>query len=487
MGCQSGKVSGEHISNPKKMKSLNSSSKSIKSSSSLRVTKSMLSVRKEGNFFDNYFLLKSLGKGAFGEVRKTRHKTSGIDNAVKIISKRRISEEDQYLMINEVNILRDLDHPNIIKIYEVYEDENEIYIVQELCTGGELFDRILKNKNFSEKVAARTIKQVFSAVKYCHLNNIVHRDLKPENLLYESKSEDALLKIIDFGTSNVFDPSKKMSKRFGTPYYIAPEVIEKHYDYKCDIWSCGVILYILFCGYPPFNSPDKGEIIKKVKAGKYSMSGPEWDIVSEEAKDLITHILEYNPKIRYDAKEVLNHTWFQKYSTEQEFLTPQMDMVFGKMKELRTEQKLQEAVWLFIVNYIASKEERAELMEIFQKLDVNGDGNLSREELIEGFTNIYQGDSLEEEVDQILSKIGNETGTIRYTDFVVATINREKLLTPERLEKAFKILDKDGSGCIDIGEFKDFFGGSNISDKVWKEMIKEVDENGDGEVIFRRK
>ena len=162
-----------------------------------------------------------------------------------------------------------------MKLYEFFQDDKHYYIVTELCTGGELFDKITKKQIFGEADAARYFKQILSAVVYCHALKIVHRDLKPEKLLLESEDEGANIKVIDFGTSQVFNPDKKMSQKFGTPYYIAPEVLKKEYNEKCDVWSCGVILYILLSGKPPFSGKNEQEIIKQVETGVYRMDAPE--------------------------------------------------------------------------------------------------------------------------------------------------------------------------------------------------------------------
>mmetsp|Transcript_36748 Transcript_36748/g.27201 ORF Transcript_36748/g.27201 Transcript_36748/m.27201 type:complete len:212 (-) Transcript_36748:675-1310(-) len=200
----------------------------------------------------------------------------------------------------EIDILRNLDHPNIVKLYEVFEDKNYIYLVTELCTGGELFDEIIVKQHFSEVDAAKVIQQVLSAVSYCHKNKVVHRDLKPENILLDSKNND-IIKIIDFGTSQVFSPDTKLHQALGTPYYIAPEVLRGEYDEKCDVWSIGVILYILLCGQPPFNGAKDKDILKKVKEGKFTYSDEIWKKRSAESMDLINRCLTLNPDERLSA------------------------------------------------------------------------------------------------------------------------------------------------------------------------------------------
>lgn len=196
---------------------------------------------------------KKLGDGAFGVVYSATHKVSGDIRAIKSIAKGKITKNQTESILNEIRILQSLDHPNILKIVEVVEDETFFHIVSELCVGGELFDRIIQQHSFSEEIAANYMRQLLSAVAYCHDHHICHRDLKPENLLLENSSPNALLKVIDFGTSCKLDPGDSLKSITGTvnatqPYYIAPEIlIDRQYDLKCDVWSCGVILYVLLC------------------------------------------------------------------------------------------------------------------------------------------------------------------------------------------------------------------------------------------------
>jgi len=167
--------------------------------------------------------------------------------------------------------------------------------VHRLCNGGELFERIAQEQYFSEQDAANIIKQVLSAINYCHSRNIVHRDLKPENLLLDKSGDQTRVTIIDFGTAGEYQPGQKLTQKYGTPYYIAPEVLRRSYDHKCDLWSCGVILYILLCGYPPFNGQTDKKIIESVLAGEFTIDEPEWHQVSDSAKDLVQRLLEHEP------------------------------------------------------------------------------------------------------------------------------------------------------------------------------------------------
>jgi len=375
-----------------------------------------------------------------------------------------------------------LDHANIMKVLEFFQDEDHFYIVSEFYDGGELFDRILSMNHFTEKMAATTIKQILSAVSYCHSHNIVHRDLKPENVIYESKEKDAQLKVIDFGTSRQFDLS--MNQKLGTAYYIAPEVIKGEYNEKCDVWSCGVILYILLCGYPPFNGDDDQTIMDKIAIGEYDFHSVEWKGVSEDAKKFIRRLMEMDVAQRYSAAQALDDPWLKEVLGQQEIDEPLAMSALKNLKSFRAERKLQEATWMFLVTYMSTREEKAELLKTFQALDENGDGQLSTDELVKGYRKIMGDAEAEAEVEAIMKVVDvNGSGYIDYTEFVMATINRQKLLSKDKLESAFKMFDKDGSGFLEIDEIKAIFGGQrNIDEKVWEDLIKEVDANGDGKI-----
>ena len=243
----------------------------------------------KGKLEEKYEIVKEIGTGGFSRCLLVKNKTTGILYACKELTKKKLSDYEG--LMREVNLMIKLDHPNIIKLYEVYENEKYIYLIMELCTGGELFDRIVENtengKPFTEKQAANLFRQMMSAINYCHKNGIVHRDLKPENLLYLNKDENSPIKVIDFGMSKRFDSAHFMSEKVGTAYYISPEVLKGKYDEKCDIWSAGVILYIIICGYPCFNGDDDDEIFEAIQKGKIYFPSPEWDNISNDVKELI--------------------------------------------------------------------------------------------------------------------------------------------------------------------------------------------------------
>ena len=261
-----------------------------------------------GKLRDIYKISKKVGEGAFSSVRRIKHRITGEKRAVKTIHKKSLrSEEEKNMVFNEVAILRALDHPNIIKLHEYYQDDLNYYIITEFCGGGELFERILAQGTISEAQAAEYMRQILSILVYLEEKGIAHRDLKPENFLLSSTSNDAYLKIIDFGSSQFYHPGEIMASKVGTPYYIPPEVLKKHYNYKCDLWSAGVVMYILLCGYPPFGGNTDQEILKRISVGKYSYPSPEWDEISSDAKDLIEKLLCTDVTRRLDARAALNH------------------------------------------------------------------------------------------------------------------------------------------------------------------------------------
>lgn len=290
------------------------------------------------------------------------------------------------MLKNEIAILKDLDHPNIVKMYEFLEDEKRIYIVTEICKGGELFDEILNRSKFDESDAAIVMKQLLSAVNYCHSKKIVHRDLKPENILLEQDKDLEKIKIVDFGTSLMYDPSKKLEEKLGTAYYIAPEVIKKSYNEKCDLWSCGVIMYILISGEPPFNDPraDNEAIMKKVEAGKYDLDHGIWKNVSKEAKDLIKKLLTYDPAERISAEQALKHPWISDHASIH-IDAQAAEAALNNFMNFRADQKLKQAAFSYIASQLISKSEKERLAKIFKAMDKNGDGKLSRQEILEGY------------------------------------------------------------------------------------------------------
>lgn len=262
-------------------------------------------------FSDNYELKEELGKGAFSIVRRCVQKSTGLEFAAKIINTKKLSARDFQKLEREARICRKLQHPNIVRLHDSIQEESFHYLVFDLVTGGELFEDIVAREFYSEADASHCIQQILESVNHCHQNGVVHRDLKPENLLLASKAKGAAVKLADFGLAIEVQGEQQAWFGFaGTPGYLSPEVLKKEpYGKPVDIWACGVILYILLVGYPPFWDEDQHRLYAQIKAGAYDYPSPEWDTVTPEAKNLINQMLTVNPAKRITAAEALKHPW----------------------------------------------------------------------------------------------------------------------------------------------------------------------------------
>ena len=413
---------------------------------------------------------------------------------MKIIKFKSSSEGIISTISKEINILKSLDHPNIIKVYEFYKTEKYIYIINELCTGGELFDKIVEVKYFSEDVARNIMRQLFSAVEYCHEKGVIHRDLKPENILIESSEEKDRdffhIKIIDFGTCEILKKNK-LTEQIGTSFYIAPEVLKNGYNEKCDLWSCGIILYILLCGSPPFYGKNEKEIFSKILEGNFTFKHKIWNKISYEGKNLVKKLLELNPDKRLSAKEALEDDWFKISSNPISGKNNINLPIFIKnITEFCAEQKLQQATLAFLVHNFAPKEELDELKEIFFAFDKNCDGKISKEEFVTGLSNTNSLNTLLKKGSSIEGLIKNidtdNNGFIGFEEFCIALINKEKLLTEKNLRMAFNVFDRDKNGGISQNELKYILGEYNptAKEQLWKKMIEQIDLNKDGQISY---
>lgn len=446
---------------------------------------------------DKYKCQKKLGSGACGDVMLCYERETGAERAIKMIKKSNVSSSNEFIL-REVSVLKQLDHPNIVKLFAFFDDNDNYYLVTEACKGGELFDEIVHRQRFTEADAARTLQQIISGVNYLHQHRIVHRDLKPENILLETRERDTLVKIVDFGLSSFFDPNVKLIDRLGTPYYIAPEVLKEKYDEKCDVWSCGVILYILLCGYPPFVGHTDKQILHHISLGKYYFDPLYWRSVSNEAKDLVAKMLTFDPSKRISAELCLQHPWLRRFTARPLLDTaancPSLFYALNNMRKFHASQQLAQAAFLFMGSKLTTVEETKELTRIFRELDTNGDGALDREELIQGYYTlqscrgqtsnvVYSSEEIEQEVDRILESVDfDRNGVVNYSEFVTVAMDRRQLLSKARLEAAFKMFDQDGSGKIACHELREIL--THIDEAQWDLIIQDVDLNHDGEVDF---
>lgn len=263
---------------------------------------------------DNYDVKEELGKGAFSVVKLAVNKKTGEKVAVKIINKSKAanSEQDAKRLQTEVDILKRVHHPNIISLKDMYETNDELFLIMEVVSGGELFDKIVSKGQYSEKDASVIVKKMLSAVEYLHNNNIAHRDLKPENLLLKG-GDDTEVMISDFGLSKIINVQSMMETACGTPYYVAPEVLSASgYDKEVDLWSVGVITYLLLCGFPPFYGETLPEVFEQIMKAEFDFPDPYWTDISKDAKDFIQKLLVADAKNRLTATQALKHPWVEK-------------------------------------------------------------------------------------------------------------------------------------------------------------------------------
>jgi len=269
----------------------------------------------QGSVESNYKVGEEIGRGAFSVVKKGVNKKTGEEIAIKFIEKKFVDKQDLMLLAREIDIMKRVDHPNVLKLKEVFETDDTIALVMELVTGGELFYKIVEKGSYSEKDAANIVAQMINGVDYLHDKGIAHRDLKPENLLCSGEINPSYkpfrVVIADFGLSKNFDGGEALETSCGTPDYVAPEVItaEGSYDKSVDMWSCGVITYVLLCGFSPFLSSTQTGLFEKIIKCEYDFPDPEWTNISDEAKDFIRHLLVKDPKERWTAKQCKQHPW----------------------------------------------------------------------------------------------------------------------------------------------------------------------------------
>jgi len=439
------------------------------------------------HFYDGIYDGKILGSGISGIVRECTHKKTGHKYAVKCLDLDKIGDEKglEYLK-SEILIMSELDHPSIVRLEEVYESHNEIYLVQELCHGGELFDKLedQEDYHYSEGECARLVKQMLSSVRYIHSKGIVHRDLKLENFLFSTKDNDSELKLIDFGLSKYFVEGEVISEAVGTPYTIAPETIEGRYNERVDLWAIGVITYLLLSGETPFGGAGGEEPLWEVRnnilSGKYRFE-PEyiWEKVSDSAKDFINQLLVLDPEKRMSsAEEAQQHPWVVEWSEKSQsdtLLSPNVmkNLIefkgYGDMRKLLCE----------VLSFTLLPDQIQDLKKEFEILDVDGSGEITLESLkkvlIESAHAGSLGALMDEEVEDIFNamRFKETQTTIRWHEFIAASLSLCRV-DDRNLRIAFDRLDSDHKGYISLDNVMNLIG---YAEECKKGAIREMYEN----------
>ena len=468
----------------------------VRSLGTINLTNEIIVSHSKANPSEDYKKLNFLGEGSFAAVYRVKNRLTDSIRAMKIINKSATcSEQDDKEIFNEINILRTLDHPNILKIFEFYSNKESYSIVTELCSGGELFQEIVDKGPFDESYSAYVMFQILSAINYCHNMKIIHRDLKPENILIveRDKNNYPRIKICDFGTSKMFEKGAVQRKLVGSSYYIAPEVLKKRYDEKCDVWSCGVILYILLSARPPFGGENDKEIMENVALGKYDITSSPFNKFSKSCIDLIQKLLIMDPKKRISAQDALAHPWFKENKSKELFNQIKDESTLKKLlnnlKTYRRDSIIQETALAYLVHNFPQMKDVVNACKLFNQIDINGDGKINKQELLKGLQLKMKSPTLEQDVDQIYKNIDmDNNGYIEYEEFVRAAVSKEKFLSENVLKYAFRYFDKDGSGEITFDEIEEVFKES-VSDKSkihdsLQQIIAEVDANNDGVIDF---
>eukprot|EP00484_Ammonia_sp_Unknown_P023337 CAMPEP_0197046296 /NCGR_PEP_ID=MMETSP1384-20130603/22013_1 /TAXON_ID=29189 /ORGANISM="Ammonia sp." /LENGTH=550 /DNA_ID=CAMNT_0042478053 /DNA_START=59 /DNA_END=1711 /DNA_ORIENTATION=- len=464
-----------------------------------------------------YMLENTLGQpGQYGVVKKAKQIGTNKELACKILSKHRFRDKNikssffEDIRIEVYLLSATSDHPNIVECFEVFEDIQNVYLIMSCCSGGELFDRIQSDETFNEVTASTLFRQMVSAVYYVHQRGIAHCDLKPENFLFRNKSKDSPLILIDFGMAKIVQFRKYYKRMNGTPYYIAPEVLEGRYNESCDMWSLGVILFIMIYGYPPFFDSNESKhdrassdkvIYGKITRGfvpkvlpNYGNWFPADHPVSGSCRDLISRLLRTNVADRMTAEEALEHPWIKERMNNcntdtlnrTKLLNP---TIFHSLHGYRHHSALQSQILKILreCNYLNAAQMQS-VKEFFDAADKNGDGKISKQELFDALKSIDSDITMNDAESILHSLDANNDGYMDWDELLSSRINRKLQSKEERLRKVFKALDLDDSGKISADELKAALESINESATIkieeCMELIKDADVNNDGEIDF---
>jgi len=398
--------------------------------------------------------------------------------AVKAFKLINIGDDKRAQLDSEVAVFLEMDHPHVARLFDVYETNDYLHLVMECLEGGELFDRVTERKRYSEHDAAEAVRQMLLSLNYLHVNGIVHRDLKLENFLYDKKGSDHL-KLIDFGFSKVWDPNVKMAVSCGTLSYVAPEVLERSYGMQCDLWSLGVIAFILLAGYMPFSGSEAVQT-KNIMLGKYTLKKERWSTISKEATDFVQQLLQVDPEKRLSAECALDHPWILQRHAKN---AVQIDhTIVQGLREFGQASKFRRAC-LEMMAWSLSNEERSKVREYFVAMDKNKQGTITLQELKQVMTDKFNvSDSETQQIFEALDS--NQDETIHYSDFLAAMMNTRIAMHGDILKSAFRRFDTDNSGFITVDNLREVLGDTWRGEDV-ENLLAEADLLQDGRISYK--
>lgn len=429
-----------------------------------------------------YAVGKVIGKGRFGLIREVACLETHQVFACKSILKNNLKSSSQVSAVRrEVAVMDHLKgNEHIIDLEDVFEDKEYIHIIMELCTGDDLFKSVSAVNHYSERDAADAIKSVLEIVEHMHSRNVVHRDIRPQNFLFSKKGEGAKVKAIHFGCSAFYSGHESFADFFGGAQYVAPEVINGAYSYKADLWSCGVILFILLSGTSPFRGANQQETCCRVLRGRPDYTGKAWRYISSGAKKCLKKMLQMNPNKRPTAEEVLQDQWLVENGTASS--NPLHNAVFRRFKSFAAMNTLKKES-LRLIAYNMPEHEIKDLLRIFYDLDADRDGVITMQELQRGLGRLESA-LPESDLQSIMDAVDvDQDGVIDYEEFVNTTIRMARSKKEDTLQETFKYFDIDGNGYITKNELLTVLGGRPDADKVG-DIMTRVDTDKDGKISF---
>jgi len=421
-----------------------------------------------------------LGRGSTSIVRKVFHKQTKEVFACKSISKAKLTRrQDVEDMKKEIEVMFHLrGHENIVELHDVFEDRNNVHLVMDLCTGGELFDHIIAAGSYTEQDAAKVMRTILTVVAHCHNMGVIHRDIKPENFLW-TDDKFTTLKAIDFGLSNFYRKGTFFRDLVGSKYYVAPEVLRRSYTNMADIWSCGVVMFMLLTGYPPFLGDTLHDVFDNILKGELSFEEAPWPEISDAGKDCIQKMLIHQPNRRWTAQKLLSHEWINEHGVAPNKV---ISGVQTRVREFAGMNRLQQVARKVIAENLPM-DEIAGLSNMFNHLDADHNGNISADELRSAMAGKSKKMPIEE-FDKILQAADMDgNGIVSYKEFLAATLSAANVTKEEHLLQAFEHFDKDNSGFITREELMEALKGYGVVENL-EQILSEVDRDGNGIIDY---